>query len=220
MIGFLEGLLVTLRTALRKPVTDQYPDPDKRRQVELRYMGFPALLWDADVPEPYCTGCMVCIRACPTQCMSAQMTDNPKYTSEQSRRRKIIESFEINLGRCILCGICVDVCNFDAIEMSHEHELSKYERNGNRVDLEQLLVMGRNYQTDTGWRPTNPGKNSGVPVKKEPGTQVNRVVGRAGSDSHGSATTDESQSQSPAAVADPRSSDPSRPDSLGGAQIR
>ncbi|GIS64168.1 MAG: hypothetical protein CM1200mP3_04160 [Chloroflexota bacterium] len=30
-------------------------------------------------------------------------------------------------------GDMVDVCNFDAIEMSHEHELSKYERNGNRV---------------------------------------------------------------------------------------
>ena len=167
MIGFLEGLYVTLKTALRKPVTYQYPEPDKRRQVAPRYMGFPALLWDEDVPEPYCTGCMVCIRACPTQCMSAQMTDNPKFAENESRRRKIVETFEINLGRCILCGICVDVCNFDAIEMSHEHELSKYQRNGNRVDLDMLMDMGRQYQADTGWRPTNPAKNSGVPVKTE-----------------------------------------------------
>ena len=101
---------------------------------------------------------MVCVRACPTQCMSAQMTDNPKFTEETSRRRKIIEMFEINLGRCILCGICVDVCNFDAIEMSHEHELSKYERNGNRVDLDALLDMGKRFQSETGWRPTNPGQ--------------------------------------------------------------
>ena len=167
MIGLLEGLYLTLKTALRKPVTDQYPDPDKRRQVALRYMGFPALLWDGDVPEPYCTGCMVCIRECPTQCMSAQMTDNPRFAENQSRRRKIIETFEINLGRCILCGICVDVCNFDAIEMSHEHELSKYERNGNRVDLDDLLTMGQRYQAETGWRPTNPAKNSGLPVRTE-----------------------------------------------------
>ena len=166
MIGFIEGLAVTIKTAFRKPVTDQYPDPDKRHKVAERYMGFPALLWDYDVPEPYCTGCMVCVRACPTQCMSAQMTDNPKFAGEESRRRKIIEEFEINLGRCILCGICVDVCNFDAIEMSHEHELSKYERNGNRADLGRLLDMGREYQGETGWRPTNPAKNSGVPVAK------------------------------------------------------
>ena len=167
MIGFLEGLLVTLKTALRKPVTLEYPEPDKRHEVAPRYMGFPALLWDGDVPEPYCTGCMVCVRACPTQCMSAQMTDNPRFSENESRRRKIIETFEINLGRCILCGICVDVCNFDAIEMSHEHELSKYQRNGNRVDLDALLDMGRKYQDETGWLPTNPTKNSGVPVKKE-----------------------------------------------------
>ena len=180
MIGFLEGLGVTLKTAFRKPVTDQYPDPQQRRQVAPRYMGFPALLWDGDVPEPYCTGCMVCVRACPTQCMSAQMTDNPKFTEETSRRRKIIETFEINLGRCILCQICVDVCNFDAIEMSHEHELSKYERNGNRVDLDMLLDMGKRFQSETGWRPTNPAKNSGVPIKKEerPKTPAKRTTNK------------------------------------------
>ena len=167
MIGFLEGLYVTLKTALRKPVTDQYPDPERRHQIAPRYMGFPALLWDYDVPEPYCTGCMVCIRACPTQCMSAEMMDNLKHAEETSRRRKIVETFEISLGRCILCGICVDVCNFDAIEMSHEHELSKYERNGNRVDLVELLEMGKRFQSETGWVPTNPAKNSGVPVVDE-----------------------------------------------------
>jgi NADH-quinone oxidoreductase subunit I len=167
MLGLLEGLKVTLKTALRKPVTAQYPLPDKRQPVEERYMGFPALLWDGEVNEPYCTGCMVCVRNCPTQCMSAKMKDNPQHEDGTSRRRKIIDEFEINLGRCILCAICVDVCNFDAIEMSHEHELGKYERNGNRVDLPKLLEMGKVYQDETGWKPTNPEKNSGVPVKRE-----------------------------------------------------
>ena len=169
MVGFLEGLKVTLKTAGRKPVTAQYPEPEKRLEVQDRYMGFPALTWDGDVDEPYCTGCMVCIRNCPTQCMSAQMKDNPLHAEGKSRRRKIIDEFEINLGCCILCGICVDVCNFDAIEMSHEHELSKYERNGNRVDLPILLEMGQRYQESTAWQPRQPEKNSGVPPPpKEP----------------------------------------------------
>jgi NADH-quinone oxidoreductase subunit I len=166
-IGFLEGLKVTLKTAGRKPVTGQYPEPDKRLPVQERFMGFPALTWDYEVGEPYCTGCMVCIRNCPTQCMSATMMDNPKAAEGESRRRKIIQEFEINLGRCILCAICVDVCNFDAIEMSHEHELSKYERNGNRVDLPQLLEMGKQYQAQVNWKPAQPEKNSGIPVKRE-----------------------------------------------------
>ena len=166
MVGFLEGLKITFKTAGRKPVTAEYPEPEKRLEVQDRYMGFPALTWDGDVSEPYCTGCMVCIRNCPTQCMSAQMKDNPLHAEGKSRRRKIIDEFEINLGRCILCGICVDVCNFDAIEMSHEHELSKYERNGNRVDLPALLDMGKRYQESTAWQPKQPEKNSGVPKPK------------------------------------------------------
>ena len=165
MIGFLEGLRVTLTTVFRRPVTAQYPEPDKRLEIADRYMGFPALTWDYDVTEPYCTGCMVCIRECPTQCMSAEMIDNPLHAEGKSRRRKIVGEFEINLGRCIVCGICVDVCNFDAIEMSHEHELSRYARNGNRVDLEDLAEMGKRFQAETGWGPTNPEKNSGVPAQ-------------------------------------------------------
>ena len=158
---------MTLKTTFRKPVTAQYPDPKKRLAVAKRYMGFPALLWDEDVDEPYCTGCMVCIRDCPTQCMTAEMKDNPKFADDTSRRRKIVDYFEINLGRCILCQICVDVCNFDAIEMSHEHELSKFQRNDNRVDLAQLLNMGKEYREETGWAPKRPEKNSGIPIKKD-----------------------------------------------------
>ena len=161
MIGNIKGLMVTLRTMLRSPVTAQYPEMDKRTVLAKRFMGFPALLWDYSVDEPYCTGCMVCIRDCPTQCMSATMQDNLLHTEGKSKRRKIVESFEINLGRCILCGICVDVCNFDAIEMSHEHELSKYKRDGNRVDLPALLDMGKQFQRKIGWQP-NQAKNVGA----------------------------------------------------------
>ena len=165
--GFIGGLLVTIKTTFRKPVTAEYPVQEKRLPLADKYMGFPALTWDFEVDEPYCTGCMVCVRECPTQCMSAQMKDNPAFSNGNSGRRKIIEEFEINLGRCILCGICVDVCNFDAIEMSHEHELSKYERNGNRVDLGRLIEMGSQYQQKVKWSPKQPEKNSGLPKVKD-----------------------------------------------------
>ena len=151
MLGNLKGLMVTLATFFRKPVTYQYPKEHK--PIEARFMGFPVLTWDEKVEEPYCTGCMVCVRYCPTDCMTATMKDNPLHAEGKSTRRKIVDSFEINLGRCILCAICVDVCNFDAIEMSHEHELSKYARNGNRTNLEKLLEMGKSYQQEMDWKP-------------------------------------------------------------------
>ena len=162
MLGSLKGLAVTLATMMRRPVTAQYPDPKSRLRIDDRFMGFPALLWDYSNDEPYCTGCMVCVRECPTQCMSAEMIDNPRFQSAESTRKKIIDVFEINLGRCIVCGICVDVCNFDAIEMSQEHELGKFERNANRADLSTLLEMGKIWQTDTDWSPLQ-AKNVGDP---------------------------------------------------------
>ena len=151
MLGNLKGLVVTFSTFFRKPVTYKYPAEHK--PIEDRFMGFPVLTWDDQVGEPYCTGCMVCVRYCPTQCMTAVMKDNPLHADGKSTRRKIVDSFEIKLGRCIVCAICVDVCNFDAIEMSHEHELSKYSRNGNRTNLEQLLEMGKSYQVEMNWVP-------------------------------------------------------------------
>ena len=163
MLNSVKGLLLTLLSSakgLREPVTRQYPATgnllhreDAPTPVQPRFMGFPALTWDGEVGEPYCTSCMVCIRQCPTQCMSATMKDNPLQQEGKSSRRKIVDSFEINLNRCILCGICVEVCNFDAIVMSHEHEMSTYNRNGDRVDLPELLEIGKKHQEETDWVP-------------------------------------------------------------------
>ena len=85
--------------------------------------------------------------------MSATMIDNPLHAEQKSPRRKIASEFEINLGRCILCGICVEVCNFDAIVMSHEHELSTFKRNGRRIDLPSLIDMGKKFQREHNWAP-------------------------------------------------------------------
>ena len=157
MISGFKGLATTLRWLGRKPITAQYPD--QHLPVQKRYMGFPALLWDETGDEPFCTGCMVCVRECPTQCMTAIMHDNPHFIDGKSHRRKIIETFEINLNRCILCGICVDVCAFDAIEMSHEHELASYERAGARADLGLLLQLGKKFQREESWEPAAPARN-------------------------------------------------------------
>ena len=162
MLNSLKGLLITLRTTLRRPVTAQYPKT--HLPVQDRFMGFPALTWDEDVGEPYCVGCMVCIRECPTQCMSATMVDNPLFADKQSKRRKIVGDFEINLGRCIICGICVDVCNFEAILMSHEHEISTYGRYDRRADLPRLLEMGKKHQAKTGWTPPSKAAKAAAPL--------------------------------------------------------
>ena len=156
MLSSVKGMMQTLASTLqglRKPVTKQYPE--NPTVLQDKFMGFPGLTWDSKVEEPFCTGCMVCIRNCPTQCMTATMKDNPKFEQQLTKRRKIVDIFEINLNRCILCGICVDVCNFDAIVMTHEHEESGTTRDGSRVKLDVLLDMGEKYQKETNWTPSS-----------------------------------------------------------------
>jgi formate hydrogenlyase subunit 6/NADH:ubiquinone oxidoreductase subunit I len=58
------------------------------------------------------------------------------------------------------------VCNFDAIVMTHEHEMSTFSRNGDRVDLPKLLEIGHKFQKETAWIP--PTKRAKVGKDEEP----------------------------------------------------
>ena len=64
----------------------------------------------------------------------------------QASRRKIIDKFWIDYGRCMRCNICVEVCNFDAISMNNTwegHEKSVYDRADLVQDLPMLLSESR-----------------------------------------------------------------------------
>jgi formate hydrogenlyase subunit 6/NADH:ubiquinone oxidoreductase subunit I len=129
---------------LRKPVTIQYPTV--HRQIPERNKGLPLLLWDFEADEPYCTGCHACERACPVECMTVIMKDNPRFAEEKSKRRKIVDEFWIDYGRCMRCGICVEVCNFEAIAMNNSwtaQEQSRFDRRDLVLDLDQLLAQSK-----------------------------------------------------------------------------
>ena len=143
MIGVLKSLRTTMSTMLRKPVTIQYPTA--HRKVPERERAFPVLLWDFDIDEPFCTGCHACERACPVECMTVTMKDNPKF-GDGSKRRKILDEFYIDYGRCMRCNICVEVCNFDAIAMNNTwtgHELSTLDRKDLVLDQVQLMELSK-----------------------------------------------------------------------------
>ncbi len=140
MKGILKGLATTLSTLSRKAVTVEYPD--EKHPLPIRQRSFPVLTWDFDHDEPFCTGCMVCVRNCPVDCMTAVMIDNPKYASGESNRRKIIDKFWIDYARCMRCNICVEVCNFEAIVMDNTwagHERATFDRRDLHMDISDLL---------------------------------------------------------------------------------
>jgi NADH-quinone oxidoreductase subunit I len=154
MKGILKGLGVTFSTALRKTVTVEYPDD--RRVLPERQRSFPVLTWDFDHDEPCCTGCNICVRNCPVDCMTAVMHDNPKYIEGTSNRRKIIEKFWIDYARCMRCNICVEVCPFEAIVMDNNwsgHEHAAYDRRDLHMDIDELTKESRTGRLKTPFRP-------------------------------------------------------------------
>jgi NADH-quinone oxidoreductase subunit I len=67
-----------------------------------------------------CTSCMICVRECPTWCI--ELESHTEEVSEEGARRpksiNILDAFSIDYGLCMYCGICVDVCPFDALAWS------------------------------------------------------------------------------------------------------
>ncbi len=120
--GLLKGLGVTLKTMMNRSVTRQYPDV--KPALPPRTRGVIALM------EENCTVCMLCSRECPDWCIyidSHKETVPPKEPGARARTRNILDRFAIDFALCMYCGICVEVCPFDALFWSPEFEYSEYD---------------------------------------------------------------------------------------------
>jgi NADH-quinone oxidoreductase subunit I len=142
--GLAHGLKVTLDNLTRRSVTQHYPDvkPD----LPPRSRGVIALF------EENCTVCMLCARECPCWCIyidshkeAVPTSDSPSDSASDSRRsdsaaaapteqvdarersHNVLDRFAIDYSLCMYCGICIDVCPFDALFWSPEFEYATTE---------------------------------------------------------------------------------------------
>ena len=108
-LGLLKGLGVTLKTMLHPAVTQQYPkvQPD----LPPRTRGVIAL------KQENCTVCYKCSRECPDWCIyiDAHKESHDPAGGGRARSAKILDRFAIDYALCMYCGICVEVCPFDAL---------------------------------------------------------------------------------------------------------
>jgi NADH-quinone oxidoreductase subunit I len=113
-LGFLRAMGVTMRNMFRPAMTVQYPD--EHLVIPERARWALAHKFD-DAGAPKCTACLICERECPDHIIHMTI-------SGDAASGKHIDEYLYELGACMMCGLCVAACPFDAIEMSHEYELA------------------------------------------------------------------------------------------------
>jgi NADH-quinone oxidoreductase subunit I len=178
VLGIVKAIGTTVRAALRRPVTVQYPS--EKKVLPHRSRGFPVLLWDFEKDEPFCTGCQVCARYCPVDCITVTMKDNPKHAQGKSKRKKTVDAFYLDYARCMRCDICVEVCNFDAIVMNNTYEgfeLSRYDRQDLVMSKEDLLRQHRTGDLEDPFRePMGVAHSGWNPHKEDEGDDAAEVA--------------------------------------------
>ncbi len=102
-----------------------------------------------------CTSCMLCVRECPTWCITLD-SHTEQVTEEGARRPKsvsVLDAFSIDYGLCMYCGICVDVCPFEALEWHPDHDYAASSRAGLVQATDQLASWAT---ADSARRPRRP----------------------------------------------------------------
>jgi len=130
LMSLFEGMGVTFKEFFKPTVTVSYP----YETLEMcdRFRGHVELIENED-GKPNCIVCMMCQRACPSNCISLA------GKKPEGEKKKVLTKYVLDFTRCSLCGSCVESCNFNALEFSKEYNLASTRKEDFIFDLLQRL---------------------------------------------------------------------------------
>ena len=128
-LSMASGLLVTLKNLTKRPFTVQYPEERVKQHPRFRGEEF---VWY----EERCTGCASCAKYCPLGIIKIETS--PSETLPQKGDKYRLEVFDIQIFRCMFCGLCVEACPYDALHMGSGFEQGRYSRKEMVIDIDHL----------------------------------------------------------------------------------
>lgn len=141
--------------------------------------------------EENCTVCMLCARECPDWCIYIDSHKEPVPGVQEAaapgaggpagrgrqRTRNTLDRFAIDFSLCMYCGICIEVCPYDALFWAPDYSYAEPELR----DLTHERGRLRAWMETV---PPPPAHDPGAPPPKELLTTRPGVApGRSGSDS-------------------------------------
>ena len=167
--GLIKGLSVTLKNLFSPVFTIQYPDrrvgllalskhldkPISKILTETPKIFLLGLVRMVKIPvkidqfprfrgnefvwyDDRCTACASCAKYCPLGII--EIVTHPGGENMQAGENYAIDKFDIDTGRCMFCGLCVEACPYDALHMGTDFERGNYERVNLAVSYTHLTL--------------------------------------------------------------------------------
>lgn len=127
------GLWITLKhfikaAFLKGAVTLEFPE--KKRKFSSRFRGMHTMKRD-EMGRERCTSCFCCMWICPADAIKIEAGHVTPEIQHLHPEDKFAKKFEIDLLRCIFCGMCEEACPKGAIYLDGPAEMAA----DNREDL-------------------------------------------------------------------------------------
>jgi NADH-quinone oxidoreductase subunit I len=135
--SLLTGLAITGKYFCSPRLTTRYPRQVVAPEATASYRGPIELVGLDNAPEiPRCISCLLCVSACPSNCISVAKSQPPKPTAEEAKAMAEAEArgekpkkipapknpaaYTYDFTLCSLCACCVEACPVGSIRFSNE----------------------------------------------------------------------------------------------------